>query len=410
MTRSGTDILISGASVAGPVLAYWLRRYGFTPVVVERTPELRLGTGGHAVDLFEPAVEVAARMGVLDRVRAARTRTAVLTMVRPGRRQVDVDLERLAAGVSDDRHVEVMRGELAAILHEATRDDVEYVFGDSISGMSEDAGGVDVTFDKGAPRRFDLVIGADGLHSTVRRLAFGPESDYRRFLGGYLAAFSLPNHLGLDGRLMMYSAVDKLIGFYPVWQTGEARAVFMLRRAEEFDYHHRDLARQKELLRGAFAGEGWEVPRLLAELDGAEDFYLDSISQILMDDWTRGRFALVGDAGYSPGPAIGGGTTVAVVGAYTLAGRLAAADGDHTAAFPAYQEELRPYVLRTREVGPAVMKTLVPANRAGSDLRAAFLRLLPRLPAPVRRAILSSDSRASKVLASAEIRDYAPVG
>jgi 2-polyprenyl-6-methoxyphenol hydroxylase-like FAD-dependent oxidoreductase len=157
------DVLVVGASVAGPTLAYWLRRYGFNPTVLERTPSLRAGLGGHAVDLFGPAVDVAERMGVLPQVVEARTQTDVLSFLRPGKRAVEVNMAQLTAGVSD-RHVEVMRGELASILYEATRAEVEYLFGDTIRTIDETPDAVEVTFERNAPRRFGLVVGADGLH------------------------------------------------------------------------------------------------------------------------------------------------------------------------------------------------------------------------------------------------------
>src|SRR5439155_13815919 len=325
---------------AGPTLASWLRRPGFTPTVVERAPTLRKGLGGHAADLFGPSFAIAGWMGVLPQVQAARTRLETISLERPGRPAVDIDFRRLIAGVSD-RHVEIMRGELVSILYEATRDDVEYVFGDSIRALDQHGDGVDVTFEHAAPRRFDMVVRADGLHSTVRALAFVEEAPFMRYIGGYLAVFTLPNYLGLAGRTVGYLAPDRTVGMYPVRQpdrsgprgfalrprpvADHARALFLFRRAERFAYDHRDVEQQKRLLRQEYAGVGWHVPRLLDEMERATDFYFDSISQVVMDTWSRGRVTLVGDAGYSPGPAVGGGTTLAVVGAYVLAGELLAA-------------------------------------------------------------------------------------
>jgi 2-polyprenyl-6-methoxyphenol hydroxylase-like FAD-dependent oxidoreductase len=177
---TNTDVLISGASIAGPTLAYWLSRHGFTPTVIERTPALRAGLGGHAVDLFGPSVDVAERMGILPKVLAARTQTELLSFQRPGRSLVEVDLSRLVAGVSA-RHVEIMRGALASILYEATRQDVEYRFDDSIRTLDQDSDGVRVTFEHGAPHSFGLVVGADGLHSNVGRLTFGDESQFHHY-------------------------------------------------------------------------------------------------------------------------------------------------------------------------------------------------------------------------------------
>jgi 2-polyprenyl-6-methoxyphenol hydroxylase-like FAD-dependent oxidoreductase len=381
-------VLISGASIAGPTLAYWLQRYGFLTTVVERTPTLRRGWGGHAVDLFGPAVEVTERMGVLPQVLEARTRTELISLVRPGKPPVDVDFTRLAAGISD-RHVEIMRGELAAILHDATHDDVEYLFGDSISGLAQHQHGVDVAFEHAEPRRFDLVVGADGLHSAVRRLAFGDESRFRRYIGGYLAVYTVPNRLQLDGQMLTYLTPGKLAATYPVHQTGQARAAFLFRRRSEVDHDHRDLHRQKQLLREVFADDGWEVPSLLAELDAAEDFYFDSISQIVMDRWFAGRITLVGDAGYSPGPAVGGGTSVAVIGAYLLATALRDTGGDHSRAFDHYQQTMRELVIRSRRIGPDVMTTLIPATRRQVWLTIQAMRLVPRLPTAVQRRLFA---------------------
>ena len=195
MPLTNSDVLISGAGVAGPALAYWLARYGFTPTVVERTPALRAGLGGHAVDLFGPAVDVAEWMGILPQVEAARTRTDLLVFERPGKAPVAVEFSRLVAGVAT-RHVEIMRGEFVSILHEATHNDVEYRFGDAIRTLHQGGDGVEATFEHSAPRRFGLVVGADGLHSAVRRLAFGDDARFRHWLGGYLGVCTLPTIWG----------------------------------------------------------------------------------------------------------------------------------------------------------------------------------------------------------------------
>jgi 2-polyprenyl-6-methoxyphenol hydroxylase-like FAD-dependent oxidoreductase len=406
MLPVNTDVLVCGASVAGPTLAYWLRRHGFTPTVIERTPALRKGLGGHAVDLLGPAVDVAERMGILPQVMAAATQTQLISLQRPGKSPVEVDLRTIIPGIST-RHVEIMRGELASILYEATRDDVEYVFGDSIRTLDEDGDGVTVTFEHGSARRFGLVAGADGLHSIVRRLTFGEEFRFRRYLGGYLGVFTLPNYLGLVGRMLAYTTAGKLAATYPVRQTGQARALFLFRRTEETNYDHRDLEQQKRLLRQAFADQAWEVPRLLAELEHAPDFYFDSISQILMDTWTAGQVTLVGDAGYCPGPAVGGGTSIAVVGAYVLAGELRAAGGDHTAGFGNYETEMREFVRRSRSIGPTSMKSIIPRTSMQVWLTTQLLQLLPRLPATLQRTLSSIQFRpARRALQAINLKDY----
>jgi 2-polyprenyl-6-methoxyphenol hydroxylase-like FAD-dependent oxidoreductase len=402
------DVLVIGASVAGPTLAYWLRRYGFNPTVVERSPLLRAGLGGHAVDLFGPAVDIADRMGVLPGLTAARTRTDVLSFVRTGRAPVEVDMSRLVAVVTD-RHIEIMRGELASILYEATRADVEYVFGDTLTSLADDGAGVDVTFERAAPRRFGLVVGADGLHSAVRRLVFGDESRFLRYIGGYFAVFTLPNYLHLDGRMLVHNAPGRLAGVYPVRQTGQARAVFLFRRTEPFSYDHRDRERHKELIRETYAGDGWEVPRLLAELTTADDLYFDSISQVVLDDgWSRGRVTLAGDAGYSPGPAVGGGTSIAMVGAYVLAGELYRAGGDPAVALPAYEDAMGEFVRRSRDLGTTSMRWLIPRTPRQIAVMRHGMRALTRLPAFIRRRVQALDVSPSRVLDAVTIRDYRP--
>jgi 2-polyprenyl-6-methoxyphenol hydroxylase-like FAD-dependent oxidoreductase len=292
-------------------------------------------------------------------------------------------------------NVEIMRGELTSILYEATRDTVEYVFGDSIRTLEPDADGVTVSFEHGPPRRVALVTGADGLHSNVRRLTFGDEDQFRRYLGGYLGVFTLPNYLDLDGRMVAYNAPGQLAAMYPVRQTGAARAVFLFRRADELIYNYRDVEQQKRLLRQAFPDDTWELPHILAHLDDATDFYFDSISQIRMDSWSRDRVTLVGDAGYCPAPAVGGGTTVAALGAYILAGELYAAGGNHSVAFPAYEQQLQQLVTRTRTLGPTVLKTLIPRTRQQVWATTQIVRVLPRLPGetPTRAVLVRESTR-----------------
>ncbi|MGH3885151.1 MAG: FAD-dependent monooxygenase [Pseudonocardiaceae bacterium] len=395
------QILISGASVAGPVLAYWLTRYGFTPTVVEKAPTLRK-TGGHAVDLFRPAMDIVERMGLLEQVQAKKTGTERLTLFGEGiSRPVHVEMSRLMTAVSD-RHVEIMRDDLAEIFYDATRDEVEYLFGDSITSLSENG---DVTFEQGQPRRFDLVIGADGLHSNVRRLIFGKEAGFSSFIGAYLAVLSVPNYLDLDGDMIVNSGTGRVAGIYSAGHMDDARAVFLF-RSPELDYHYRDIPRQQELLRQAFAGMGWEVPRLMAELDRTPAFYFDSITQIRMSTWSRGRVSLVGDAGYCPGPAVGGGTSLAVVGAYVLAGELAAAGGDHVRGFRVYERELDDYVRRSRALALGVAKRLIPDSRAQLWAIANGARLLAHIPPGMTRALAKLNRKGIRLHDTMTLKGY----
>jgi 2-polyprenyl-6-methoxyphenol hydroxylase-like FAD-dependent oxidoreductase len=395
-------ILISGASIAGPVLAYWLSRYGYAVTVVERAPALRK-TGGHAVDLFRPAMEISEKMGVLPRIEAMATGTHRLTVTRAGAAgPVEIDLTKVFSAASD-RHVEIMRDDLSEIYHDAACDDVEYVFGDWIIGISPDG---EVTFDSGAPRRFDLVIGADGLHSGVRRLVFGDEARYTHLAGAYLAVLSVPKELGQDGEMRMHVGVGREAAVYGARHLTDARAVFLFRSEHELPHHHRDVPRQKDLLREAFAGMHPDVDEWLGELERTAAFYFDSITQLQLDSWSRGRVTLVGDAGYCPGPAVAGSTSLAVLGAYVLAGELASAGGDHERAFPAYEREMGELVRRSRAFARGVAKTLIPSSTLGVRALVGGARLLSALPTPISRAIAKANNKGLRLHDSMPVKSY----
>jgi 2-polyprenyl-6-methoxyphenol hydroxylase-like FAD-dependent oxidoreductase len=399
MTEHQLRVLISGASVAGPTAAYWLSRQGFAVTVVERMPLSRVRSSGHAVDLFGPAMDVAEWTGVLPAVTGARTRTEIVSFQRANGRGVDVEMRSLVAGISG-RHAEIMRGELASILFEATRDDAQYLFEDTILSMVDEPDGIDVTFEHSPAARFDMVIGADGLHSNVRRLVFGPERQFRRFLGGYLAGAPLPNYRGLDGRMEVWNAPGRLAAIYPVHGTTTARGGFLFRRSEEYGVDHRDIDGQKRLLHTIYGQDGWQVPRLLAEMDAATDFYFDSISQIVMDSWVKGRVTLVGDAGYSPGPAVGGGTSMAMVGAYVLAQELAQAGRNVQKGLTAYQDRMRRLADKARSIGPSTMSTLIPRTSIQVRLLPELLRLVTRMPPRIQQRLFQLQATPARALDS----------
>lgn len=396
---------MSGASVAGPVVAYWLSRKGFDVTVVERAPALRKA-GGHAVDLFKPAMAIAEKMGILDDIEAKATGTDVIEAYREGRNRPHViEVGRLMSAVSD-RHVEIMRDDLSQILYDAGRDTVDYRFGESITEIATDDNGVYVAFERSSSQRFDLVIGADGLHSNVRRLVFGPESDYATWIGAYLAVASVPNYLDLHDRMVVTYGVDRMAGLYSAAQMADARAVFLFRPPRQIDYDYRDVAAQKRFLREAFEGLGPRVTRLLDEADRSASFYLDSITQLQMPSWSRGRVSLVGDAGYCPGPAVGGSTSLAVVGAYVLAGELAIANGDHSRAFAAYEQAMADYVTRSRAFAVGAAKRLLPANRSGVWAVIGAGLLVSHLPVFVTRALTKVTPRTVRLHDSVVVKDY----
>jgi 2-polyprenyl-6-methoxyphenol hydroxylase-like FAD-dependent oxidoreductase len=227
---------------------------------------------------------------------------------------------------------------------------VEYVFGDRIAGLTQDAAGVDVSFAGGDRRRFDLVLGADGLHSSLRAMVFGPREQFVRHLGMVLAFYTVPNEFGLDRWLIDYQEPGRSAGLRPLQDATRAMAMLSF-TAADFDVDYRDVEAQKRLLRERMAGFGWLTPRILAHLDDTPDFYLDQVAQVVMDRWSSGRVGLLGDAAFSSSPMSGGGTGLALVGAYLLAGELAAAGWDPAAGFAAYEERMRPFVEANQEIG-----------------------------------------------------------
>ena len=395
-------ILISGASISGPVLAYWLTRYGFDVTIVERAPALRK-TGGHAVDLFRPAMEISEKMGVLPTIEALATGTDALTMYREGaRRPARVDLTKVVGGISD-RHVEIMRDDLSEVYYDAGRDDVEYIFGDSITSISLDG---EVTFEHAAPRNYDVVVGADGLHSNVRRLVFGEDAGRAQFLGGYLAVQSVPKTLARSGEMVVHVGAGRLAGIYTAQPLDDARVLFMFKSKDELQYHYRDVVRQKELLREAFAGMQATVDGWLDELDRSPTFYFDSITQLQLGSWSRGRVTLVGDAGYCPGPAVGGSTSIAVLGAYVLAGELAEANGDYARAFAAYEREMGEPVRRSRAMARGIAKSIVPSSRAGVWALTRAAQLISMLPAGLTKAVARLNTKGVRLYDSMQYKEY----
>ncbi|HTI21032.1 MAG TPA: FAD-dependent monooxygenase [Kutzneria sp.] len=367
------DILISGASIAGPALAYWLREFGSNVTVVERSPAPR--PGGYKIDVRGAAMTVLERMGIADEVRRHHTdMRGGAFLDRKGRTIVEMDADTV--GFREPTDVEILRGDLARILRGAT-EGVEYVYGDSITSMTEHADGVTVEFERSLPRRFDLVIGADGLHSTVRALAFGPEERFLRSLGHHIAIFSVPNLLDLDRWETIQAEKGRTLNVYSTRQDTEAKAAFLF-ASEGLTYDRRDTARQRELLAETFAPHGWIAPQLLAAMPDAPDFYFDGMSVVEMERWSTGRVALVGDAAYGPSPASGQGTSLALVGAYVLAHELAAA-GDHQVAFAAYEQRMRHFVTVNQKQADNI-KRMVAGSRFTLWLNMTMMRLMPYLP------------------------------
>ncbi len=367
------DVLISGAGIAGLTAAYWLGRYGFTPTIVERAPSLV--TGGYKIDVRGTALDVLRRMDAHDAVVAASTQMQGAKLVdRDGNVINELSGDQFGHRVGDD--LEIVRGTLCEILMERVRD-VDMIFGDVIESVSESSGGVDVTFRSSERRSFDLVIGADGLHSNVRNLVWGDESQFLRDLGMYLCVYSVPNYLQLDRVEMQYSEIGRVAAIWATRDDPNAKTTFgFAARGEQIDL--RDRAQQEQAVRKRFAGVGWEVPRLLDLMSEASDWYFDIAAQVDLPSWSKDRVALAGDAGYCASPMSGQGSSLAMIGAYVLAGELAAAGGDHVAAFAEYDRVMRPFVDLNQQLGiqSAAFMTqdpsAAPAELSGEDVEAVI--------------------------------------
>ncbi|MFF8467510.1 FAD-dependent monooxygenase [Streptomyces griseus] len=375
----GRTVLVSGAGIAGPALAYWLNRHGFAVTVVEKAGAVR--DGGYPVDVRGTALDVVRRMGLLPRLRDAHVDLRRLTFLdEDGSHVASVDPHAVTGGVAG-RDLEVRRGVLADALHEAVRDEVEFLFDDSIDTLDQHRGGVDVTFRGGGVRTFDLVVGADGLHSRTRALLFGPEERFHHYLGHCFAGFTLRNTFGLVRETAMWNAPGRAAVLYAVGDDSDVHGFLTFARAEPPFDAFRDPTAQRDLVAEVFAGAGWEVPGMLAALREADDLFFDVVSQIRMPRWSGGRVALVGDAAYAPSFLTGQGSSLALVGAYMLAGSLAA-ERDHTAGFAAYERDTRAFVTLNQDQVGEGDATLFPTTARGLERRNALLRGLGAVPPP----------------------------
>ena len=375
MNRS---VLVSGGGVAGLALAHRLAARGDAVTVVEQAPAPR--AGGYKVDVRGAALQVLDRMGLLEEARTLRTEVRAGTVVDArGRRAASMDGDTFGGRVHDD--VELLRGDLHRLLREGAAD-AEHVHGDSIESLVDTGDGVEVAFASGRAGRYDVVVGADGLRSRTRNLVLGPDEEHVVDLGYYVAVAAVPNRLGLDREEVTYVGPGHTALVYATAREEGARAMFLWSSAP---LGHRDLGRaqRERLLADAYAGEGWEVPGLLADVPASPDLLFDSLSQVRAERWSAGRTVLLGDAAYCASAASGQGTSLALVGAYVLAAALDAHD-DPAAAFADNERRMRPFVAANQALGPANIKRMVVGTRGQVRASLAMLRVMDRLPGKER--------------------------
>ncbi|MET8668837.1 FAD-dependent monooxygenase [Streptomyces tendae] len=383
MTRTAPrrTVLISGASIAGPALAFWLNRHGYEVTVVEKAGTLR--SGGYPIDVRGTALDVVERMGILPQLRDAHIDLRRITFLDGDGDEVTSLHPHAVTGGVTGRDLEIRRGDLTDALYTAVRDDVEFLFNDSVDTLDQNEHGVDVTFHGGGSRRFDLVFGADGMHSRTRETLFGPEEQFHRHLGYCFAVFTMPNTLGLSHETVMWNTPGRAAAVYAVGDDEEVHAFLNFARPDPpYDAFGNPDA-QRALLADVFADAGWEVPGILGALHDADDVFFDAVGQIRMPRWTSGRVALLGDAAYAPSFLTGQGTSLALVGAYMLAGSLA--DRDHAEGFAAYEHATRDFVTLNQDLVGEGGATLFPTTAQALDRRNARLRDLSAMPAPKPR-------------------------
>lgn len=369
-------VLISGAGIAGPTLAFWLAKYGFSPTIVESSPILR--TGGYMIDFWGAGFDIADRMGLLPEITAKGYKIRELRVVNQnGKRIAGFPVDAFSR-ITGGRFVSLPRSELAAAIIGRIEGRVETILGDSIDRIDQTESGVHVAFKRGSERDFDLVVGADGLHSRVRKLVFGDEARFEKYLGYKVAAIEVDGYRPRDELVyLMYTQIGQQVGRFSM--RGD-RTLFLFTFKDDDPNGAGNIQAQKALLRKRFGNSGWECPQILDALDAANDLYFDRVSQIRMDPrqglWSRGRVTLIGDAASCVSLLAGQGTALAMVAAYILAGELHRAQGDYAKAFKCYQDLFAPFVLNKQKAAVNFAGAFAPKSRFSMFLRNRIFDLL----------------------------------
>lgn len=352
----GKKVLISGASFAGLSTAYWMNKMGYTVTVVEVGNHLKMG--GTPVDIKESTVDIVKRMGLFEQIKANRLSLESTEFKNADDVTESIRTLKQPGDELPDDEFEIERDTLLNMLFDKVKNDVEFIFNNSVTGLSETKEQMEVTFRDGSQGAYDLVFGCDGVHSAIRNIWFGEEAAYSRFLGQYFSITIVKKLLIKQNTLQLYGEPNK--GIMLNAYNNKTDIVLTFRPEKEIPYNYRDEAQQREIIISQFEGVGWRAGELLKEVMAAETFYFDKFCQVKMPSWTKGRVALVGDAGYCASPAAGMGGSLAIIGATALADAFAKHAGDHASAFNDYNKELRPFIEKVQAEAEATLEYLLP--------------------------------------------------
>lgn len=374
---SNMRILVSGAGIAGPTLALWLARAGAHVTIVERAPALR--AVGQNIDIRGAGLEVIRRMGLEDTIRQNLTNEEGFAFVDANNRtRAQFGVDRSGKGKSLTSDTEILRGTLAKILYDGTKETAEYIFGDYVKSVDDTEKGIQVTFANSTPQRdFDLLIAGDGLGSPTRSLIFpDAQKSCIRPLNQYISYFSIPSQESDGTWARWYNAPGRRCILTRPNGAGKTMVFLaIMSTTSEKLQNHSSLPQleQKSLMHDLFADAGWEASRVLAGMDHCDDFYMQSNAQVKLDSWSKGRMGLIGDAAYCPSPISGMGTSVAIVGAYILAGEISKHGSDYGKAFEAYESLMRPYVDKAQKLPPGAPAIANPETAWGIGVLNAVL-------------------------------------
>lgn len=354
-------VLVSGASFAGLTTAYWMNKMGYKVTVVEIGSNLKMG--GTPVDIKDETVEIVKRMGLFEQIKAQRIGPEKWEF----KNADDVSEKIVLLDKPLDNEFEIERDNLLIMLFDLIKDDVNFIFKNSITSLDEKEYGIEAGFKDGTQNLFELVFGCDGIHSAVRRIWFGEEAEYAHFLGQYFCIAIANRLLVEEGTYQMYAEPNKGLALYAY--NHKTDIIFTFRPEKEIFYDYRNQEQMKQIVLEQIQGMNWRASEMRDELLNSKSFYFDKFCQIKMPSWTKGRVALVGDAGYCASPAAGMGGSLAIIGATALADAFEKHNGNFELAFEEYNQNLRPFIEEVQTGAVEMLNKLLPATQEEIDLR-----------------------------------------